>query len=240
MHLRHLRPRSEDADERGAAAGSVQPLCPHEARRRMDDPRLRGGLRPRLHAAAILQRRRRRRRRIASARTTIPRPISSRSCSRWRWARWSQLKVFGTDYPTPDGTCIRDYVHTTDLASAHWLAIQATTPATREVFNIGTGDGNSVMEVIKACEEVTGRRIPLEIGPRRPGDAPASWRIRRSSPASSDGRSSSRTFATSSQPRGSGTRAIRRATRIGRRHWRPLAEWSVQPSRIDGAAARSI
>ncbi|MEY3023778.1 MAG: hypothetical protein RJA16_604 [Planctomycetota bacterium] len=85
----------------------------------------------------------------------------------------ASLKVFGTDYPTPDGTCIRDYVHTTDLASAHWLAIQATTPTTREVFNIGTGDGNSVMEVIKACEDVTGRKIPLEIGPRRPGDAPA-------------------------------------------------------------------
>jgi len=64
-------------------------------------------------------------------------------------------------------------VHTADLASAHWLAIQATTPTTREVFNIGTGDGNSVMEVIKACEEVTGCKIPLEICERRPGDAPA-------------------------------------------------------------------
>lgn len=83
------------------------------------------------------------------------------------------LAVFGTDYPTTDGTCIRDYVHTEDLASAHWLAIQATTPTTREVFNIGTGNGNSVMEVIKACEKVTGRKVPLVISPRRPGDAPA-------------------------------------------------------------------
>jgi UDP-glucose-4-epimerase GalE len=84
-----------------------------------------------------------------------------------------ELKVFGDDYATPDGTCIRDYVHTDDLAQAHLLAIQATTPTTAEVFNIGTGHGYSVLEVIKACEEVTGKRIPRTIVARRPGDAPA-------------------------------------------------------------------
>jgi UDP-glucose 4-epimerase len=84
-----------------------------------------------------------------------------------------KIMVFGTDYPTQDGTCIRDYVHVDDLASAHWLAIQATTPTTREVFNIGTGNGQSVMQIIKACEEVTGQSIKIEITDRRPGDPPA-------------------------------------------------------------------
>ena len=83
------------------------------------------------------------------------------------------LTIFGTDYDTPDGTCIRDYVHVDDLASAHWLAIQATTPHTREVFNIGTGNGQSVMQIIKACEQVTGQAIKIQITDRRPGDPPA-------------------------------------------------------------------
>lgn len=84
-----------------------------------------------------------------------------------------KIFLFGDDYPTPDGTCIRDYVHTDDLASAHLLAIAATTPSTAEVFNIGTGHGQSVKQILAACEEVTGQRIPSEIVARRPGDAPA-------------------------------------------------------------------
>lgn len=84
-----------------------------------------------------------------------------------------KLMLYGDDYPTPDGTCIRDYVHTDDLASAHLLAITATTPTTAEVYNIGTGNGQSVKEVHAACEAVTGKRIPMEVTARRPGDAPA-------------------------------------------------------------------
>ena len=83
------------------------------------------------------------------------------------------MKVFGTDYPTPDGTCIRDYRHTRALAAAHILAIQATQRDTREVFNIGTGTGNSVLEVIQAAERVVGKSIPYEVIARRPGDPPA-------------------------------------------------------------------
>lgn len=83
-----------------------------------------------------------------------------------------EIKIFGDDYPTPDGTCIRDYVHTRDLASAHLLAIEATAPGTAEVFNIGTGQGNSVMEIIDACEKVTGLEIARSIVERRPGDPP--------------------------------------------------------------------
>ncbi|MFQ5697649.1 MAG: UDP-glucose 4-epimerase GalE, partial [Myxococcota bacterium] len=87
--------------------------------------------------------------------------------------RRDRMKVFGDDYPTPDGTCIRDYVHVADLASAHLLAIEATQPEAGEVYNVGTGTGSSVLEVISACAEVTTCEIPLERVERRPGDAPA-------------------------------------------------------------------
>ncbi|MFN5945049.1 MAG: UDP-glucose 4-epimerase GalE [Phycisphaerae bacterium] len=91
----------------------------------------------------------------------------------------SHITVFGNDYPTPDGTCIRDYVHTDDLAQAHQLAIEAThaptatSAGTAEVFNIGTGNGQSVFEIIKACEAVTGQKIGFKVADRRPGDPPA-------------------------------------------------------------------
>ena len=81
--------------------------------------------------------------------------------------------VFGNDYATDDGTCVRDYIHIDDLASAHLLAIEATTPTTAEVFNIGTGNGCSVMEILKACESVIGASVPYELAARRPGDPPA-------------------------------------------------------------------
>jgi UDP-glucose 4-epimerase len=83
-----------------------------------------------------------------------------------------KIMIYGDDYPTSDGTCIRDYVHIADLASAHRLAIEATTPETAEVFNIGTGVGQSVKQIIAACEKIVGHPIPQEITPRRPGDPP--------------------------------------------------------------------
>lgn len=84
-----------------------------------------------------------------------------------------EITVFGTDYPTPDGTCIRDYIHVCDLASAHALALEylrkggETTPV-----NLGTGRGFSVNEIIKTAEAVTGKTIPVSYGPRREGDPP--------------------------------------------------------------------
>ncbi len=84
----------------------------------------------------------------------------------------TQLKVFGSDYDTRDGTCIRDYVHIEDLASAHLLAMEAIGANSREVFNIGTGHGQSVMDIIAACEMVSGHRVNYKIVARRPGDAP--------------------------------------------------------------------
>jgi UDP-glucose-4-epimerase GalE len=84
-----------------------------------------------------------------------------------------ELQVFGSDYPTPDGTCVRDYVHVNDLASAHLKALDHLA-AGKDSFavNVGTGTGASVQEVITAVEEATGRRVPRKIVPRRPGDPP--------------------------------------------------------------------
>jgi UDP-glucose-4-epimerase GalE len=83
------------------------------------------------------------------------------------------VTVFGDDYPTPDGTCIRDYIHVDDLAQAHILALEHLMGGgASDQFNVGTGDGHSVMETIRAVEEVTGRKVPYKIGPRRPGDPP--------------------------------------------------------------------
>jgi UDP-glucose-4-epimerase GalE len=93
------------------------------------------------------------------------------------------LEVFGTDYPTPDGTCVRDYVHVEDLATAHVLALDRVGPGSRLVFNVGIGRGYSVRQVVAAVEEVTGRPVPVKEGPRRPGDpaelVASSERIRR-------------------------------------------------------------
>src|SRR5919205_1679108 len=80
------------------------------------------------------------------------------------------LTIYGDDYPTPDGTCIRDYVHVGDLADAHLLALPAPAPGEHRIYNLGNGTGFSVQEVIDAVREVTGHEIPVEVGPRRPGD----------------------------------------------------------------------
>jgi UDP-glucose-4-epimerase GalE len=83
------------------------------------------------------------------------------------------ITIYGDDYETPDGTCIRDYIHVTDLAEAHLLALEKLLAGGESnAFNVGTGTGHSVMEVLRAVEEVTGRTVPYEIGPRRAGDAP--------------------------------------------------------------------
>jgi len=85
----------------------------------------------------------------------------------------SELQVFGDDYPTPDGTCLRDYIHVNDLADAHVRALQHLEKGGESLaVNLGTGRGNSVMEVIQAAEKVTGQPVRCKIGPRRPGDPP--------------------------------------------------------------------
>ena len=80
------------------------------------------------------------------------------------------ISVFGTDYPTPDGTCVRDYVHVDDLAAAHILALDKLGPGVGLRYNVGTGRGYSVREVIRTAEDVTGLRVPVVEAPRRAGD----------------------------------------------------------------------
>jgi UDP-glucose 4-epimerase len=82
----------------------------------------------------------------------------------------SEVKIFGTDYPTPDGTCIRDYVHVSDLGRAHVLALEQTAPGKGDVYNLGSESGFSVREVIAACEQVTGIKLKVKEEARRPGD----------------------------------------------------------------------
>ena len=83
-----------------------------------------------------------------------------------------QIEIYGTDYPTPDGTCIRDYIHVEDLIDAHVACMNALTPVGPLVYNLGIGKGYSVREVIQAAERVTGRKISVREGARRPGDPP--------------------------------------------------------------------
>jgi UDP-glucose 4-epimerase len=84
------------------------------------------------------------------------------------------ITIFGDDYATPDGTCIRDYIHISDLAEAHLLSVEHLLKGgASNTFNVGTGEGCSVREVIQAVEEVTGRKVPCKLGPRRDGDAPS-------------------------------------------------------------------
>jgi len=81
-----------------------------------------------------------------------------------------EVSVFGEDYPTPDGTCVRDYIHVSDLARAHLLALPACAAGQHKVYNLGSGNGYSNREVLTACREITGRGIPARMAQRRPGD----------------------------------------------------------------------
>jgi UDP-glucose 4-epimerase len=82
------------------------------------------------------------------------------------------VKVFGTDYPTRDGTAVRDYIHVEDLGVAHAMALEAVEPGRHAIYNLGTGHGYTVKEVVDAARRVTGREIPAREEPRRPGDPP--------------------------------------------------------------------
>jgi UDP-glucose-4-epimerase GalE len=86
--------------------------------------------------------------------------------------RRSHIDILGTDYPTTDGTCIRDYIHVEDLAEAHLRALEVVVPSRPVICNLGTGQGRSVRQVIRAVEEVSGTEIPVRESPRRPGDPP--------------------------------------------------------------------
>jgi UDP-glucose 4-epimerase len=93
----------------------------------------------------------------------IPTVLATAAADGW-------VQVFGDDYPTPDGTCVRDYIHVTDLADAHLRALQACRPGEHRVYNLGDGTGFSVRQVIDVCAEVTGTEIGTDVTARRPGD----------------------------------------------------------------------
>ncbi|MGZ4574250.1 MAG: NAD-dependent epimerase/dehydratase family protein, partial [Mycobacteriaceae bacterium] len=80
------------------------------------------------------------------------------------------ITIYGDDWPTPDGTCLRDYIHVRDLAEAHLLALEHATAGAHRIYNLGTGTGFSVVEVIEACRRVTGHPIPAQVAARRAGD----------------------------------------------------------------------
>ncbi|HKN55920.1 MAG TPA: UDP-glucose 4-epimerase GalE [Amycolatopsis sp.] len=82
----------------------------------------------------------------------------------------AQIQIYGDDYPTPDKTAIRDYIHVVDLADAHLLALKHATAGEHRIYNLGNGTGFSVLEVIEACRRVTGHPVPAQIAPRRAGD----------------------------------------------------------------------
>lgn len=86
--------------------------------------------------------------------------------------RRDKLRIFGDDFPTPDGTCVRDYIHNDDLAHAHQLAMEQVRPGEARMYNVGTGNGASVKQVHAACERAVGAPIPFEIQAPRPGDPP--------------------------------------------------------------------
>ena len=82
----------------------------------------------------------------------------------------ASIKIFGDDYDTPDGTCVRDYIHVMDLADAHRLAAETIVPGELRAFNLGNGEGFSVRQIIETCRQVTGHAIPADLSPRRGGD----------------------------------------------------------------------
>jgi len=86
------------------------------------------------------------------------------------WDKDSHVSIFGTDYPTKDGSCIRDYVHVIDIAQAHILALEKIEQLSGNAYNLGNGEGYSVLEVVEAAKKATGTDIPIEISPRRAGD----------------------------------------------------------------------
>ncbi|HEY1569827.1 MAG TPA: UDP-glucose 4-epimerase GalE [Pseudonocardiaceae bacterium] len=81
-----------------------------------------------------------------------------------------KVQIYGDDYPTPDGSCVRDYIHVTDLADAHLLALQHAEPGAHRIYNLGSGTGFSVQQVIQTCRAATGHDIPATVAERRPGD----------------------------------------------------------------------
>ena len=101
----------------------------------------------------------------------IPRPICC-PCFQTAAGLRSSIDIYGDDYPTPDGACVRDYIHVSDLAAADLAALERAPTNAFTAFNLGVGQGSSVKQVIEAARHLAGRAIPTRVAPRRPGDPP--------------------------------------------------------------------
>ncbi len=123
------------------------------------------------------------------------------------------ITVFGTDYPTKDGTNVRDYIHVDDLADAHILAMEKLVDGKPIYCNLGTGNGFSVKEIIAACEKVSGKKVPVTFGPRRAGDAIALFADPSRAGRCSAGKPATKTRKRSSARHGTGSASTRRGTR---------------------------
>ena len=143
---------------------------------------------------------------LAGSRRSPParEPPDPAACCRWPWGSASRSQIFGTDYPTPDGTCIRDYIHIADLVSAHLLALEALEDRDRLIYNLGNGDGYSVRQVIDAARQVTGHPLPAVEAPAARATHPAWWPAPRRSAASWAGSRSTPRWRKSSPAPGSG------------------------------------
>jgi UDP-glucose 4-epimerase len=100
----------------------------------------------------------------------VRRPRARRRQPAIATGRRDHLQIFGQDYPTADGTCVRDYIHVDDLASAHLLALDAADPGHHKVYNLGNGNGFSNNQVVEVVRQVTGAPVPVKAAPRRSGD----------------------------------------------------------------------
>ena len=162
-------PVQRPAPQRGIPPGAGQRLRPYQADDRGSAGILPRDLRAALRRPALFQRRRRS---AEQGEAHQPESHLIPLVLQVPLGQRQDIKIYGTDYPTPDGTCIRDYIHIADLVSAHLLALDALEKEEKLVYNLGNGKGYSVREVIETAREVTGHPIPAEETPRRPGDSP--------------------------------------------------------------------
>ena len=173
---RGLRQPDPGAGHRDLPARPDQPVRLDQARRRHGRRAHGRGTRARRGQPALLQRRRRARSARAACRWasgTTRRPTSSRWRCRSPPASARQLQIFGGDYPTRDGTCVRDYIHVEDLAAAHLLALDAIEPARHRIYNLGNGTGFTNLQIVDVVRSITGAPVPVVPAPRRPGDPAA-------------------------------------------------------------------
>ena len=157
------------------ADAADQPVRPDQAVRRVDGPRLRNRLRHPLLRPALLQRGRLRPGGTGGSGHPQPHPDAVQTAS----SRARPPRLFGDDYPTDDGTCVRDYIHVSDLADAHVAALEYLDRDERkyDVFNVGTGEGTSVRQIVDEVKKVTGLPFTETVMPRRAGDPAAPDRL---------------------------------------------------------------